>query len=235
MTCDEAIEKIRAHFQRGGNEQRRRAYSEFLDEVERVIRENYLNRGEQIHLLKTDPAEWNRWWKRLFTRKRYREIDGVDLFYVLECAESVLLQLGGADFDDCELSPLLIAHADLTGCSFNRANLEGSCLSDCHFHKVSFKGANLRHVDFSNSGFSCVDFDGADISYAKGWVYFYRRVRFGSALVKNNELHVTNHEILPFRKVDFDKHTMDGRIIEDGGRAKFFPFTHVLYDVDALT
>ncbi len=237
MTCDEAIKKIRKYVLRGQNAQRASAYMKILEEMEKVIREHYLDGGEQIRLLKSDPQEWNRWLCCLLSERTERESNDVSPYYVLQCMGGILIQLQGANFDRCDLSPIAVKHADMTGCSFKNANLEGSYFHDCDFDKVSFKGANLSHAGLWLSSFHSVDFDEADLRYAVGDVFFYWGIRLGRACVKHNALSVTNYDIVPRRgseDKDLHKHSMSGRIIQDGGDAKFFPFKDVLYDVDVL-
>lgn len=229
MTCDEAIEKLRKKVIPRADRWGWEAYMNALNEREPVIRELYLNAVEQVHLFKSDPAGWNRWIKKLFEEKTDRTSLQANLrieLYFSECVGAALIQLHGANFDRCDLSPVVIKHADMTGCSFQFANLEGSEFYDCDFQSVSFKGANLRHARLWLSSFSSVDFDEVDLSYVGGDVFFYRGVRLGRTCVKHNTLRVRNYDILPCRgrgDKDLHRHNIDGQIIQSGVYAKFFP------------
>lgn len=110
---------------------------------------------EQVTLLKSGPADWNRW--RAANPRTIPNLRGANLI------EAVLL---GSDLNSADLREAHLEMANLEGVQLFRADLEKADLRGARLTGANLRGANLLNADLTGANLTKADMRGVDLEAA---------------------------------------------------------------------
>ena len=158
---EERIELIRDNLNTG--DKAGKSFNDIFASKIEHLRNNYLTRDEQIHLIrsntKSSVLKWNVWYDSMFVK----DIEGkhYNSDFVHQILSLFLIQLEDADFSHCNLQGIILKYANLKGCDFSYSDLSHSDLSLSNLVRVRFNHTNLQ---FSN--LTCSSMENTDLSYS---------------------------------------------------------------------